>query len=264
MAFELVLIQHGLTDWNLRRWSQGHSDVPLNGTGRAQAEALAERLAAERFDALYASDMQRTVDSLAPLATRLGMEVRQDWRLREGRWARHRKHPEVPVLPFPVEKEEPADVLRRLCGFLQEVQARHPDGRVLVMGHGAVLMRLIHHLEATAPWPYPPFDARKMAVNILRLRGDGTWEVVRCNDDAHLRSQGLDKGRRSRRHTYRVFAWRAGQVARICLPGFLHPAAQRLLRRITARDRILALEPTANLPVGWNEAPEESLAQATP
>lgn len=264
MAFELVLIQHGLTDWNLRRWSQGHSDVPLNETGRSQAEALAVRLAGERFDAIYTSDMQRTIDSVAPLAARLGVEVRQDWRLREGRWARHRKRPEVPVLPFPVEKEEPADVLRRLCEFLDEVQVRHPDGHVLVMGHGAVLTRLFYHLEASAPWPYPPFEARKMAINILRRRSDGTWKVMRCNDDAHLRAQGLDKGRRTRRHTYRVFAWAAGKVARACLPAFLHPPVQRLLRRLTARDRILALDPTANLPADWNEAPEESLAHATP
>ena len=43
----LLLARHGETDWNRERRWQGHADPPLNEAGRAQARALAERLAGD-------------------------------------------------------------------------------------------------------------------------------------------------------------------------------------------------------------------------
>ena len=48
----LYVARHGQTDWNLRgRW-QSRSDVPLNATGRGQAEALKRTLQRQQVDAL--------------------------------------------------------------------------------------------------------------------------------------------------------------------------------------------------------------------
>jgi probable phosphoglycerate mutase len=59
MPTRIILARHGETDWNLERRWQGHSDRPLNETGLAQAEELAEELAGEPIAAVYSSDLMR-------------------------------------------------------------------------------------------------------------------------------------------------------------------------------------------------------------
>jgi broad specificity phosphatase PhoE len=56
---ELIVVRHGRTAWNAQRRFQGHSDVPLDEEGRAQARALASRLRDERFDYAVCSDLAR-------------------------------------------------------------------------------------------------------------------------------------------------------------------------------------------------------------
>ena len=71
---ELLFIRHGETDWNRLQRFQGHVDVALNDTGRAQARRLAARLAADRHDALFSSDLQRARETAAPLAAAWGRD----------------------------------------------------------------------------------------------------------------------------------------------------------------------------------------------
>jgi probable phosphoglycerate mutase len=83
----LFLARHGQTDWNAAgRW-QGHTDVPINEYGRAQARALAERMRREGVAAVASSDLARARDTAEIVARMLGVAVaRVDADLREQRF----------------------------------------------------------------------------------------------------------------------------------------------------------------------------------
>lgn len=66
------LLRHGQTDWNLEGRYQGHSDVPLNATGLAQAEAAAPRLAAVPIDRIVVSPLIRALKTAAVVAEQIG------------------------------------------------------------------------------------------------------------------------------------------------------------------------------------------------
>jgi probable phosphoglycerate mutase len=79
----LVLVRHGQTAWNLEGRAQGHTDVGLDETGRAQAAALAPYVAAMAPAAVWSSDLARARQTAGPLAAATGLTARFDARLRE-------------------------------------------------------------------------------------------------------------------------------------------------------------------------------------
>ncbi|WP_026596941.1 histidine phosphatase family protein [Methylobacterium sp. 77] len=67
----VYFVRHGQTDWNAAGRLQGQRDVPLNATGRGQAEAVAERL-----KAVAGADLAEAEFVASPLLrTRQTMEV---------------------------------------------------------------------------------------------------------------------------------------------------------------------------------------------
>jgi len=61
----------------------GHTDTPLSPRGRRQAEATAQALASEKFDAIYSSDLPRAIETANPLARLTGAPLETTDALRE-------------------------------------------------------------------------------------------------------------------------------------------------------------------------------------
>src|ERR1700730_9268316 len=80
---QVIIVRHGQTEWNLKGVRQGHLDSPLTDRGVAQAKALGERLAREKFTALYSSDLGRAVQTAQMIAAVTGHVIITDERLRE-------------------------------------------------------------------------------------------------------------------------------------------------------------------------------------
>ena len=148
----LLLARHGETEWNREERYQGHADPPLNDTGRAQAEELAERLAAEPIVAVYSSDLRRAAETAAIVGARLGLPVAQKAGLREievGSWQGLTKA-EIDGRPWDGETYE--HHAERVTRALRDIAARHPGQTVLVVSHGGSLRRV---QEAVLGEPLP-------------------------------------------------------------------------------------------------------------
>lgn len=59
MNYEFLFFRHGETDWNQKQIFQGHTDIPLNEKGLAQAQDLGERIQDWHPDVVLSSDLIR-------------------------------------------------------------------------------------------------------------------------------------------------------------------------------------------------------------
>jgi len=149
---QLCLIRHGQTDWNLEGRYQGQSDVPLNQTGLAQAQSLAEQLKGPTFSAIYSSDLMRARQTAEPIAKMLGITIQVDLRLREidqGEWegvlvedikARYAElwsqRTVDPANVRPPGGETVGEVATRIYEALDDIARLFPTERVLIVSHG--------------------------------------------------------------------------------------------------------------------------------
>jgi glucosyl-3-phosphoglycerate phosphatase len=79
----LIVWRHGETDHNASGIWQGQLDTVLSDKGREQALSAAGVLTSYNPAVIVSSDLQRAADTAGSLASRVGLPVRRDERLRE-------------------------------------------------------------------------------------------------------------------------------------------------------------------------------------
>jgi probable phosphoglycerate mutase len=144
-----VLLRHGQTIWNAENRFQGHTDIPLDETGLAQAQRAAGMLAALRPDAIVSSDLARAVSTAQPLARLTGLVITLDKDLRErsgGLWEGlvgdeiRERWPAEHATWNPPQGESREAVAERVVGALRRVADGLPAGGLaVVVSHGAAL-----------------------------------------------------------------------------------------------------------------------------
>lgn len=204
----IILVRHGETPWNRERRMQGHIDTALSEAGRAQAAALARRLAAHAFDAIYSSDLRRAWDTARAIGERTGHEIVPDPRLRERAFGIFEgltyedieaMYPEEFVRfesrdpDYVIPGGESARQFRARClTCLGEIGARHAGGKAVVITHGLVLdavYRLARSLAHDVPRGVPLLNA---SLNVFAYRGGG-WRLESWGDIAHLEPVTSDR-----------------------------------------------------------------------
>ena len=64
----LIIARHGQTNWNIEKRFQGRLDVPLNATGRHQADSLRNHLTLDTFDTVCSSPLKRAAETAQIIA----------------------------------------------------------------------------------------------------------------------------------------------------------------------------------------------------
>ena len=176
----LVLARHGETDWNRDRRVQGHSDVPLNDIGRAQAKELAKQIENERFAAVYASDLVRAKETAEIATAGTGLPVRELVDLRErhfGTWEGltdgviHSRFPQSRTGPWG-DGETIEEMSARVVAALRVIAAEHRGENVLVTTHGGPIRAA---LRASGVEPTGPIENCHVMRIEVALNGDLTW-----------------------------------------------------------------------------------------
>ena len=139
---ELLLVRHGETDWNAAGRLQGHTDRPLSDYGREQARRLADELAGEELDAIYASDLARARETAEIVGETLRLPVVLDADLREKDWGTWEGLTSTERLDIELVGESTEQHQERMLAALRRIAAKHPHGRVLVVTHGGSMRRV--------------------------------------------------------------------------------------------------------------------------
>lgn len=198
----LLLVRHGETDWNRLQRHQGQKDIPLNALGRQQVEAVAQCLASERIEALYASDLNRAWKTATAISTQHdGLMIVKDSRLREmhfGEWEGLtweqilRKEPaaadnwsKILIEAGPPGGENLVRFARRIQEASDEIIKTHPDDTVLVVAHAGTIMILICLLLDHPIEKYWQFRIAKASLSEIEVFHHGAI-INQLNGISHL------------------------------------------------------------------------------
>lgn len=202
-ATDLLLVRHG--ESMPGRVDQpfperdGHADPPLSPEGEEQAVRLAERLASAAVDAIYVTPLQRTAQTAAPLAAKLGLTPVVEPDLVEvhlGEWegvtfrARTAERHPIAVRVFTEQRwdvipgaEPAADFAWRVRRGLLAIAARHPDQHVLAVVHGGVIGQALALATGSGRFAFVGSD--NASISQVVVDGD-RWILRRFNDTTHL------------------------------------------------------------------------------
>ena len=202
---KLILIRHGETEWNATGRIQGHRPVSLNERGQQQAQAVAHRLKNEPFDALYSSDLKRTVQTADAIANLTHHPIHTDARVREWdlgilsgltRAEAETQHPNAYAIyndsrvndPIP-NGESIHNRYTRVTTCLEEISANHPNQTIIIITHGGPLgdcYRRATNLSFDKPLDVELYNG---GINIITIN-NSTWTLDTWGDIDHLKDIG--------------------------------------------------------------------------
>ena len=206
MTTRLYLVRHGATPLSAEDRFSGAANVFLSDEGRLQAAHLAQRLADDNIHAVYASPLDRTMETADIIAKPHKLTPIPRDGLREishGHWeGLSRKEVEErfpdeyqtwesdPFTFAPADGESGISVLARALPVIREIVTNHKDENLLVVSHKATIRLIISSLLG--------FDARGFrdrldqapaCLNILDFKDPTRARLMLFNDVSHYADQ---------------------------------------------------------------------------
>ncbi|OGS43283.1 MAG: hypothetical protein A3K76_06800 [Euryarchaeota archaeon RBG_13_57_23] len=198
---ELILVRHGVTDWNDGGIFRGHEDVRLNAIGIAQADATAGVLKDRVFEAVYSSPLKRAFVTARRIALPHEIEVREHdgfldvnfgaWQglkestVKEKYAATYDKWLKSPAkVKFP-SGENMKRAWKRVNSALRELLMVHGTGTVVIVTHRIPLKFMTTYLLSESPDDFYKVRHDPCAISIFKISGRDYTPVV-LNDSSHL------------------------------------------------------------------------------
>ena len=206
---DLILVRHGLTDWNEQGRLMGRSDIELNTRGRAQVEAVAQALSDVPVGAVFASPQRRTQQTAEAIARLHHLPVVAEPALAEvwlGRWLgltwnEVREDPDVArYLADPThisDAFEPGTAVHeRVVGFVERLREHlrlrlhgrlrgdvrgEPDDTTVLVSHGDPLRILLAHFLSMPLASYRRLEVAPASVSVVRFDETFGTRVVLLN-----------------------------------------------------------------------------------
>jgi alpha-ribazole phosphatase len=199
----LFLIRHAQTKHSDDHRYQGTTDAPLNETGKLQAEEIAKRLNDKKIEAIYSSDLQRSVQTADFIAKEHKLPINQDERLREisfGDWEGmsyneiQAQFPDLleqwindPAHHSPPNGETLTQLASRVKSAIDEIKSKHTkeNQTVLLVTHGGVIRTLLCMVLGVELNSHLQFDCATGSLSIISFY-DEYANLRLLNDISHL------------------------------------------------------------------------------
>jgi probable phosphoglycerate mutase len=210
------MVRHGATPLTAEDKFSGAENVFLSDEGRGQVELLSQRLADDDINAVYASPLDRTMETAKIIARPHKLNPTPNDGLREishGHWeGMTRKEVEDhfadeyaawesdPFTFAPEGGESGISVLARSLPVIREVVVSHKDKNILVVSHKATLRLIISSLLGFDARGYRDrLDQAPACLSILDFKDSVRARLMLFNDISHY----ADHPHRPRRHLSR-------------------------------------------------------------
>jgi broad specificity phosphatase PhoE len=203
----LYLARHGQSEWNNQSRVTGQLDPGLSLQGRQQSEAIAHCLRDEDLKAIYASVLQRTIDTARPTAEAKRLPITSTSALNEinlgalqGRY-RDERDPEAQAIwarwtadmwGFQVPGAERfEDLTQRVSQALRTILQQQRGCAALIVGHRATNRVLLGSLMG---WPrerWPELRLRNKYLYRIRLGAEAQISTFTLSGS---KTRGCDDG----------------------------------------------------------------------
>lgn len=198
----IILVRHGQTEWNRVERFRGQTDVPLNETGLAQAEATGMRVAKTwKPAAVYTSPLSRSVKTAWAIAKHFNLavqsypgladidygewqgltpdEARQRWPEQVENWYRHPERARIPG------GETLTALRQRAMKTVYELAEKHPDETIVLVGHTVINRIILLGVLGLGNRRLWRIRQDTCAINVIEGEGDD-FTLVSLNDTCHL------------------------------------------------------------------------------
>jgi phosphoserine phosphatase len=199
---KILLIRHGHVEGIKPERFRGREPLDLTARGRAEAEAVAQRIAGGwRPSRIYTSPMGRCIETATAIAKACGIAAKTCDDLNDmdyGAWQFKTFHDAEKqdaalflawfatphLVRFP-DGESLQDLAARVANALRLVLARHPDETIVLVGHDSVNRTLLLELLDLPLSAYWRLAQNPCCLNEIDVSG-GKVRIQRLNETAHL------------------------------------------------------------------------------